>query len=120
MNFKTTWWLFGILVAVLAVAAVSLTFGPKAGEEGLLLGKLRAENVQAKDTTRVTIERRQPTENKLVFVRVDKDSWKLEEPYPAQADGAQVEGLVSGLLSARTETKGADLTSNPAHFGLDQ
>jgi MFS family permease len=120
MNLKTTYWLFGILAAVLLVAAVSLMTGSKAGEEGLLLGKLRARGIEAKDITRVTVERKQPTEGKLVFVREDKDRWKLVEPYSAQADGSQVERIVSDLLSARTETKGADLTSNPAHFGLDQ
>src|SRR5438046_2888030 len=120
MNLKTTYWLFGILLLVLAVAAVSLMTGSKAGEEGLLLAKLRAQGVQAKDVTRVTIDRRQPTEGKLVFIRVDKDRWRLQEPYNAQADGTQVERIVSDLLGARTETKGADLTSNPSHFGLDQ
>ncbi len=119
MNFKTTYWLFGILVAVLLVAAVSLMTGPKAGDEGLLLAKLRAQNVTAKDITRVTVERKQPTEQKLVFVRIDKDRWKLEEPYPAQVDGSMVERIVSDLLGARKETKGADLTSNLSHFGLD-
>ena len=42
MNLKTTYWLFGILVALLVLAAVSLMTGPKPGDEGLLLADLRA------------------------------------------------------------------------------
>src|SRR5207248_2898367 len=83
------------LLPALVVAGVSLMTGPKAADEGLLLAKLRAQNVTAKDITRVTVERKQPTEQKLVFVRVDKDRWKLEEPYPAQVDGSMVERIVS-------------------------
>src|SRR4051812_26799653 len=120
MNLKTTYWLFGIVALLLVIAAVSLMTGSKTSEEGYLLGKLRAQNVQAKDVTRVTIDRKQPTEGKLTFVRVDKDRWKLEEPYHARADGTQVERVVSDLLGARMETKGADLTTNSAVFGLDK
>src|SRR5712672_2985024 len=115
MNFKTTYILFGVLVALLGFAAFSLLTGPKAGEEGKLLAGLDPAVV-----TRVTVERRQPTENKLVFVRTGKDRWKLEAPYDAALDGRQVESMVADVINARTVTKGADLTSNPAHFGLDQ
>jgi hypothetical protein len=114
MNFKTTYILFGVLVVLLAVAAVSLLTGPKPGEEGKLV-----HGIEAKDVNRVVVERHKPAENKLVFVRVDKDRWKLEEPYEASLDGRSVESLINDVLNARTVTKGADLSGNPAQFDLD-
>lgn len=115
MNFKTTYILFGALVILLAIAAVSLLTGPKKGEEDKLFPGLEAENV-----TRLVIERKQPVENKLVFVRTGKQTWKLEEPYAAQVNGRQVESLVSGILSARTVTKNVELSRNLERHGLDQ
>ena len=62
---------------------------------------MRTFSPKAKDITRVTIDRKQPTESKqpseskLVFVRVDKDRWRLQEPYAAQTDGTQVERIGS-------------------------
>jgi hypothetical protein len=114
MNFKTTYILFGALVVLLAVAAVSLLTGPKPGEEGKLV-----RGIDAKDVTRVVVERHKPAEGKLVFVRVDKDNWKLEEPYEANLDGRSVENLVNDVLNARTVTKGVDIPSNPAQVELD-
>jgi Domain of unknown function (DUF4340) len=119
MNFKTTYILFGVLALLLAVAAFSLLTGPKPGEEGLLLSDFKRANIQAKDVTRVVIERKLPTESRMVFVRVDKDRWKLEEPYPGRVDSMQIENLINDLLSARKETKNVDLTSNLSQFGLD-
>src|SRR5205823_9749449 len=92
MNFKTTYILFGGLVLLLAAAAVSLLTGPKAGEEGKLV-----TGIDAKDVTKVIVERKQPAESRLVFVRVDKDRWKLEQPYDAAVDGRQVDSLVSDV-----------------------
>src|SRR4051794_24781048 len=114
MNFKTTYILFGLLVLVLAVAAVSLLTGPKQGEEGKLV-----TGIEAKDVTRVTVERKQPIEDKLVFVRADKDRWKLEQPYDAAVDSRQVENLVNDVISARTQAKGADVSGNPSQYGLE-
>ena len=74
---------------LLGGTALLLLTGPKPGEEGKLLA-----GIDPKDVTRVVVERRQPSETKLVFVRVDKDHWKLEEPYDANLDGRQVESLV--------------------------
>jgi hypothetical protein len=114
MNFKTTYILFGGLVLLLAIAAFSLMTGPKRGEEDKLLSGL-----DPKDVTRVVVERKQPGETRLEFVRVDKDHWKLDQPFAAKLDARQVDSLVSDIINARTVTKGADLTSNPAQFGLE-
>src|SRR6516225_9256999 len=102
MNFKTTYALFGALVLLLGIAAFSLLSGPKPGEEGKLLAGLEASAV-----TRVTIDRRQPLESKIVFERVGKDQWKLTEPYDAALDGRQVESMIGEIINARTVTKGA-------------
>jgi hypothetical protein len=115
MNFKTTYFLFGALVLVLGLAAYSLLTGPKQGEEGKLLPGLDPAAV-----TRVTIERRLPTESKVTFVRLDKDHWKLEEPYVAAVDGKLLDSVVSEVINARTIGKGVDLSGGPAWFGLDK
>ena len=120
MNFKTTYLLFGSLLVLLGIAALSLLIGPRPGAEGALLSGFKAANVQAKDVTRVAIDRHLPTEQRLVFVRTDKDHWKLEEPYSARVDAFQVERMIGDLLGARKETKNVDLTSNLAQFGLDR
>jgi hypothetical protein len=114
MNFKTTYILFGVLVVLLAVAAVSLLTGPKPGEEGRLV-----RGIETKDVNRVVVERHKPAENKLVFVRVDKDHWKLEEPYEAALDARSVDNMIGDVLNARTVTKGADLSGSPAQFDLE-
>ena len=80
MNFKTTYIFFGILIALLGVAAFTLLTGPKPGSEGLLLANLKSADVTADKVTRVTVERTQPAETKLVFAR-DGKQWKLEKPY---------------------------------------
>ncbi len=115
MNFKTNLYLFAAIAVLIGVLIVFQFTGSKKSEEGKLL-----PGIDAKDVARITIERKQPAENKLVFVRTGKEQWKLEEPYDARLDGRQVESLLTGLTSAKTVTKGADLTSNPAKFGLDR
>jgi hypothetical protein len=115
MNLKTNLYLFGAIALLIGVLAIFTLTGPKKGEEGKLL-----PGIDAKDVTKITIERKQPGENRLVFVRVDKDKWKLEHPYDATVDGKQIESIISDLTNARTVTKGADLSSNPAQFGLEQ
>jgi hypothetical protein len=118
MNFKTTYLFFGILVVLLGVAAVTLLTGPKPGSEGLLLANLKSADVTSDKVSRVIVERTQPAETKLVFAR-DGKQWKLEKPYAAKLDSHQVDRVVNDFLSARTETKGADLTSSLSQFGLD-
>jgi hypothetical protein len=115
MNFKTTIYLFTAVVALIAALAVATLTGSKKAEEGKLLPGL-----ESKDVTKLTIDRHQPAETKLVFAKTGEGQWKLEEPYPARVDGRQVDSVVSGLTSLTTVTKGADLTSNPAQFGLDR
>ena len=115
MNFKTNVYLFIAVVVLIGALVISQFAGPKKGEEGKLL-----PGIDPKDVTRVTVERKQPAESKLVFVRTGKDQWKLEEPYEARLDGKQVESLLTSLTSATMVTKGADLTSNPAKYGLDR
>ena len=115
MNFKTNVYLFIAVVVLIGTLVISQFTGPKKGEEGRLL-----PGIDPKDVTRVTVERKLPAESKLVFVRTGKDQWKLEEPYEARLDGKQVESLLTSLTSATMVTKGADLTSDPAKYGLDR
>jgi hypothetical protein len=115
MNFKTTYILFGALVLLLGVAAYSLLTGPKPGQEGKLF-----PDIETAAVNRVIVERRDPTETKLIFTRIDKDHWKLEEPYEANLDGKQVDAMIGDILNARTVTKGADLTGSAIRYKLDR
>src|SRR3954447_17759853 len=110
MNFKTTYLLFGTLVLLLAVLAAITLVGPKPGTEGLLLADFKAADVTADKVTRVTVERSQPTENKIIFAK-DGKQWRLEKPYAAKLDNNAVERMVGDLLNARKETKGTDLSN---------
>src|SRR5439155_25677438 len=69
MNFKTTYLFFGILVALLGVAALTLLTGPKPGSEGLLLANLKSADVTTAKVTRLTVERTPPAETTLGFGR---------------------------------------------------
>lgn len=120
MNFKTTYIMFGAVLALLGIAAFTLLTGPRPGEAGLLLAGFKAANIQANDVTRIAIDRKQPTEMRMVFVRTAKDRWKLEEPYAGRVDSFQIDRLVGDLLAAKKETKGVDVTSSLAPLGLDQ
>src|SRR5262245_23355015 len=118
MNFKTTYLFFGILVALIGVAGLTLLTGPKPGSEGLLLANLKSADVTSDKINRLTVERTQPAETTLVFAR-DGKQWKLEKPYAAKLDSHQVDRVVGDFLNARTETKNTDLTSSLSQFGLD-
>ena len=52
MNFKTTYVMFGTLVALLVAAAVSMLVGTKPGTEGLLLANWKAADIASKDVTK--------------------------------------------------------------------
>jgi len=120
MNFKTTYILFGILGIVLVVFAFALWMGPTtAGDSKWVLPSTHdlANPVDAKDIDTVVIERSQPRDEKLVFVK-DGDHWKMTEPHSFRVDRFLVDQVVRQLLDAQREEK-ADLTSDLKQWGLD-
>lgn len=116
MNFRLTAILLGIVIVLVAgmLIAVSLDDTP-AGDAPLLtsLGKVAADDV---DT--VELVRTEPTEQKLVFVRVDKDKWEAREPAGPKVEGFQVSNLVRELVSLKP-TPFPELPGSPTDAGLN-
>jgi Domain of unknown function (DUF4340) len=117
MNFKTTYTLFAVLLILLGAAAYFLLVGPKQGEEGLLL--TGAKGLKAANFDSVTIERTKPTDEKLVFTRVDDKRWKMEKPFETRADASAVDRVIEDLLAARKDGK-SEVPKNLAELGLDK
>ena len=119
MNFKTTYGLFATLLVLLGVAAYFLLVSPKPGEETLLLPAGKALSLKAANFDSLTIERTKPSEEKMVFTRVDDKRWKMEKPFEARADAGAVDRVIDDLLAARKEGKN-DVPKNLADIGLDK
>src|SRR5687768_4704081 len=115
MNFRLTAILFGVvavLVAGLLVAAL-IDDTPPADAALLDLGKAKPEDI---DT--VELVRTEPTEQRLVFVRVEKDNWELREPSGPKVEGFQVSNLVRDLLALKP-TPFAELPGGTTEAGLN-
>src|SRR5947209_3894775 len=119
MSFKTTYVLFGVLVALLVLFGLTQMFGRKRGEEVYVMTDLRGAGVHADDIDTLEIDRHRPNEVKMVFVRQpDKKHWEMTEPFNARADGDTVKQVIRNVVAARREEH-ADVTSNLARFGLE-
>lgn len=116
MNFKTTYSLFAVLLVLIAAAAYFLLVGPKQGEEGLLLPS--AKGLKAANFDSVTIERTKPTDEKMVFTRLDDKRWKMEKPFETRADAGAVDRVIDDVLAARKDSK-TEVPKNLAELGLD-
>lgn len=119
MNFKTTYGLFATLLVLLGVAAYFLLVGSKPGDETLLLPAGKALALKAANFDSLTIERTKPSEEKMVFTRVDDKRWKMEKPFEARADAGAVDRVIDDLLAARKEGKN-EVPKNLADIGLDK
>jgi hypothetical protein len=120
MSFKTTYILFGLLVAVLAIFGLTQFFGlqsPKDNSAWVFRSLNDKKNpVRSADIDTVTIERTSPKPTKLVFYRSEQ-GWRLREP-DVRIDGYQVDRVIDQVIRARKDEK-ADLTKNLSQFGLD-
>jgi hypothetical protein len=120
MNFKTTYFLFGILLLVLGTFLVTQLFGTRTlDKQAYILPSLRdlTKPVAAKDIDRVEIVRSRPKEEKLLFFRDAQGEWQLKDP-ATHADSSQVNRLIDQVMGARREEQ-ADLTPNLSTFGLE-
>ncbi|MBO0699711.1 MAG: DUF4340 domain-containing protein [Zavarzinella sp.] len=121
MNFRTTYILLGaVVLALVALGIYTLWSGDEKAPpsvEGYVMRTLRAASVKPEDVTSVEIERPGQTPEKIAFAREGK-VWHMVAPANARADSSAVDGVVSGILNAKTE-KSADLSSNLAAHGLD-
>jgi hypothetical protein len=122
MNLKTTYILFGVLLAVLIVFAVTQLVKYKPGDatkEQYVFADFQGKDaVKSDDIDAVRIERK-PAGGKaevLAFTR-GKDGWQMQEPYPLRTAPYEVSSLVRQVAEARRES--SEMSSNLAEYGLD-
>ncbi|MFM7150576.1 MAG: DUF4340 domain-containing protein [Gemmataceae bacterium] len=106
MNFKTTYLLFTLLVALLLVLTLVLINGPseRPGTGNLFPSMFAKDDpVKSKDISKVVLVHRREGEEpeEITFQRVDENSWKITAPREMRADSGRVTGLVDNLISAR-------------------
>jgi hypothetical protein len=116
MNFKTTYWLFGILLVLVLGIALRLTFGGKSAAGGSYLLGGEGERPTAEQINTLEIEPKEPAGPKWVFVRRGPGEWRLAEPVPARVQSSTIDGIVDSLCRATRDTK--NLPKNLADAGL--
>src|SRR5438105_772606 len=107
MNFRTTYILFGVLAAFLALFGLAMFLGPGTPpDETLVLPSVKdpAAPVQVGDIETVTIERREPRDETITLV-YDQDSkqWRMTKPYELRVDSTAVTHLVEQVLNAQQQ-----------------
>ena len=120
MNFKTTYLLFGVLLAVLIVFGLTQLLGvqtPKDNTVWVFKSLNDSKNpVRTEDIESVEIERTSAKPEKLVFSRTEQ-GWRLTDP-DVRLDNYAVDRVIDQVKGARKEEK-ADVTSDLKQFGLD-
>jgi hypothetical protein len=78
--------------------------------------KGRVFAVEPKDVTKVEIKRGPDT------VRLERapDGWEMTAPVKARANGPEVDGLLTTILTAKIDREIAATPASPAEFGLDK
>jgi hypothetical protein len=106
MNFKTTYLLFGLLIAMLGVLGLVLYMGPSEPKGAdFVFPKFKESEHKTDDITRVVIQRKKPADADLVFERDADKNWKLTGPRALPTDSAVVNRLVDAITGARFEEK---------------
>jgi hypothetical protein len=117
MNFKTTYILFGVLVAMLGLFLLTQLRGKKPGEKtDYVLPSLQAAKVTSQDINTVEIDLHRPQADKLVFVRT-QTGWELQHP-KVRADSSTLNQVINQLLRASREEQ-ADMTAGLSQYGLE-
>jgi hypothetical protein len=125
MNFKTTYFLAGLLLAILLLLTLAVYLGPETpGMEGYLLPSVRnsSTKVDSDDIDKVVIDRTKAADG-LESLTLIKDAqtglWSIEAPGPFKADNGLARELVRQLLEARNDDQ-ADRARSDSEWGLDQ
>src|SRR5947209_17660742 len=120
MNFKTTYWMFALLLALVAAFVIRALFvGGKKGDPAAVFPTIADEKITAADITQLDIRRPAgPGEGQtMAFVRQGPgNSWKMTVPAPMRVDGSAVENVITDLVSLRREEK-AEVPKDPAAVG---
>lgn len=120
MSFKTTYILFGVLLAVVGVLFLNSLIAPRTrDQQAFLLPSVHdiLNPVKADDIERIEIVRTRPREERLLFYRDDKKNWKSKEP-EVRVTSSQVGQIVDQILRAKRDEH-ADMTADLRRFGLD-
>ncbi len=123
MSFRTTAVVFGLVTALVAVLLVIALIdsgeeGTTSGEAGLVPA-LTSAGIKPSEIDTVEIVRTEPTEQKLVFVKVGENRWEAREPTTAKVDAFEIEQVVNDLFRAKP-IPFPGLTNNLAVHGLDK
>jgi hypothetical protein len=121
MNLKTTYILFGILLAVLLLFAATQFSGcEKAGatKEAFLFADFHAKKspVKTADVDTVRIER--PADQQTIVFTREKNDWRMTQPYALRTDAYQVNRVVDEVSGAKREE--SEMTSNLDQYGLQE
>src|SRR5262245_3831814 len=121
MNFKTTYFLFGVLVVVLGVFAATQLLGVKKGgeKEVYVLPSMHQDPknpVAEKDIDNVEIKWNSPQEESIQLFRRGQ-KWVMEKPYPLRLETSQVNNLIREVINAKKEK--ANLSSSLKEYHLD-
>jgi hypothetical protein len=98
MRFKTTLILLAVLAGLLAVVLIFESKGKK--EEAVKEKEQKLVEVASADVERIELKKEDGT---ISFRKDAKGAWLITAPLEAKADGAEVEGLLSGFSSLRIE-----------------
>ena len=120
MNFRLTGIIFAVVLVLLGGLLVSLLVdsGDTVAAPDGLLDPLTRAGAKAADIDTVEIVRTQPSEQKLLFLKVG-DRWELREPATAKVDGLAVDTLVRDLFRA-APVRHPELTGSVGVHGLDK
>jgi hypothetical protein len=122
MNLRTTYILFGVLLAGLAGLALTRMFGlgQRSAKSDFLFPELHAKNasVQDKDIDTVRIEHPESSAGALVFVRDAKKNWEMTEPRKLRVDQFAVNHLVTQVLGATREK--VEVVNDLKEYELDK
>jgi len=123
MNLKTTYILFGVLLAVLLLFAATQFSGCQKGgtdKDTYLFADFNNKKspVKTSDIDTVRIER--PAANQtIVFTRGAKDSWQMTQPYALRTESYPVTRVVDEVTGAKRE-EGTEKLKNLEQYGLKE
>jgi hypothetical protein len=120
MSFKTTYILFGILILVVGVFALTqITHKQPPSDVAYVLPTLHDDKITASDITGVEIQTFEPKykSQDLVFTRTDS-GWQVKDPN-VRADHVAIDQAVSDVMRAAREKEGVDITDDLKKFGLE-
>jgi hypothetical protein len=123
MNFRTTYILFGAVLAAVGVFALTQYFRmPRPGTlSAYVLPSLHKDTktpTNPDNFDSIEIDRRRPKEEKLVFLKREH-GWEMEKPYNLHVDTNQVTTLIRQVVDTRRESQ-SDVVKNLSYYELDQ